>query len=203
MDIGYKAGLSAIKQQKPSVVYLLGADENNLTRKDFGQDVFIVYQGHHGDKGAEMADVVLPGAAYTEKKATFVNTEGRAQQTAYAVAPPGKAREDWQIIRALSEVLGNPLPYNDLNGIRARMNEISPTLTKYDAMEPANFVNANQELGSSGKLSAEPLRADQIELSEFYMTNSIARASSTMAKCVKSFEHNKNKAAKQKATAAN
>jgi len=203
LDIGYTAGLSAIKQQKPSVVYLLGADENNLTRKDFGQDAFIIYQGHHGDKGAEMADVVLPGAAYTEKKATFVNTEGRAQQTAYAVAPPGKAREDWQIIRALSEVLGNPLPYNDLNGIRARMNEISPTLTKYDAMEPANFVNANQELGSSAKLSAEPLRADQVELSEFYMTNSIARASSTMAKCVKSFEHNKNKAAKQSAAAAN
>jgi len=95
------------------------------------------------------------------------------------------------------------VPYNDLNGIRARMNEISPTLTKYDAMEPANFVNANQELGSSAKLSAEPLRADQVELSEFYMTNSIARASSTMAKCVKSFEHNKNKAAKQSAAAAN
>jgi len=200
LDIGYKAGLSAIKQQKPSVVYLLGADENNLTRKDFGENAFIIYQGHHGDKGAEMADVVLPGAAYTEKRSTFVNTEGRAQQTAYAVAPPGKAREDWQIIRALSEVLGNPLPYNDLNSVRARMTEVSPTLTRYDTMEPANFINANSELGSSAKLSAEPLKVNQVELSEFYMTNSIARASTTMAKCVKSFEHNKNK---QSAAAAN
>ncbi len=85
---------------------MLGADENAISRSDLPSDAFVVYQGHHGDVGAEIADVVLPGAAYTEKSATYVNTEGRAQQTQFVVAPPGKAREDWKIIRALSQVNG-------------------------------------------------------------------------------------------------
>ena len=82
----------------------MGADEMKINRDELGKDVFIVYQGHHGDKGAEMADVILPGAAYTEKSGTYLNTEGRAQKAQYVVAPPGKSREDWQILRALSEV---------------------------------------------------------------------------------------------------
>ena len=86
-------------------MYLLGADEGLISRADLNQaESFIVYQGHHGDAGAEMADVVLPGAAYTEKNGTFVNTEGRAQKAQLTVSPPGKAKEDWSIIRALSEV---------------------------------------------------------------------------------------------------
>ena len=86
-------------------MYLLGADENLVTRQDLDpKESFIIYQGHHGDKGAEIADVVLPGAAYTEKNATYVNTEGRTQRAQFAVAPPAKAKEDWQIFRALSEV---------------------------------------------------------------------------------------------------
>ena len=93
--------------QKPKVLYLLGADEGKITRETVGKDTFIIYQGHHGDKGAEIADVVLPGAAYTEKYGTYVNTEGRAQQAPFIVAPPGKAKEDWQIIRAISEVHPN------------------------------------------------------------------------------------------------
>lgn len=104
MDIGYKAGVSFVKAQKPKVLFLLGADEGAISRSDLPADAFIVYQGHHGDVGAEIADVVLPGAAYTEKSATFVNTEGRAQQTQFVVAPPGKAKEDWKILRALSQV---------------------------------------------------------------------------------------------------
>lgn len=87
-------------------MYLLGADDELVTRKDLdATDSFIIYQGHHGDKGAEIADVVLPGAAYTEKNATYVNTEGRAQRGQLAVYPPGKAKEDWQIFRAISEVI--------------------------------------------------------------------------------------------------
>ncbi len=82
----------------------MGADEEKLTQNDLGSETFVIYQGHHGDKGAELADVVLPGAAYTEKSGTYVNTEGRPQLAHYVVAPPGKAREDWQILRALSEV---------------------------------------------------------------------------------------------------
>ncbi len=103
LDIGYKAGISFIRQQKPKLLYILDADEGALTRDDLDKNAFVIYQGHHGDKGAEMADVILPGAAYTEKTATYINTEGRAQQTKIAVSPPVNAREDWKIIRALSE----------------------------------------------------------------------------------------------------
>ena len=105
LDIGYKTGVESIKTQKPKVLYMLGADEELVSRSDLNQsESFIVYQGHHGDKGAEIADVVLPGAAYTEKSGTFVNTEGRAQHTQMTVVPPGKAKNDWEILRALSEV---------------------------------------------------------------------------------------------------
>ena len=105
LDIGYKAGVASIRQQKPKILFMMGADEELVSRSDLDQkESFIVYQGHHGDRGAELADVVLPGAAYTEKDGTYVNTEGRAQKAQYVVAPPGKSREDWQILRALSEV---------------------------------------------------------------------------------------------------
>ena len=104
MDIGYKAGPDAIKKDKPDVLFLLGADAGVITRADLPEDCFVIYQGHHGDKGAELADVVLPGAAYTEKQSTYVNMEGRAQQTIAALTPPGQARVDWKIIRAISEV---------------------------------------------------------------------------------------------------
>lgn len=197
LDIGYKAGVSSVKAQKPKVLFLLGADEGQISRSDLPKDAFVVYQGHHGDVGAEIADVVLPGAAYTEKNATYVNTEGRSQLTQLAVAPPGKAKEDWQVLRALSEVIGSPLPYDDLPALRARMTDVSPTLTQYNVLEPANFINANLDLlkASNAKLSTEPLKAFQTELSQFYMTNPVARASSTMAKCVKSFEQKKQKQA--------
>jgi NADH dehydrogenase (ubiquinone) Fe-S protein 1 len=106
LDIGYKGGVSSIIERKPKVLYILGADEDLVNRSDLNQkESFIIYQGHHGDRGAEIADVVLPGAAYTEKNATYVNTEGRAQRGSLAVTAPGKAKEDWQIIRALSEVI--------------------------------------------------------------------------------------------------
>lgn len=104
LDLGYRAGVADIRNDPPQVLFLLGADEGTITRSDLPQDATIIYQGHHGDAGASIADVVLPGAAYTEKQATYVNTEGRAQQTLPAITPPGLAREDWKIIRALSEV---------------------------------------------------------------------------------------------------
>lgn len=206
LDIGYKAGVESIKQQKPKLLFLLGADEDLVTREDLDKtESFVIYQGHHGDKGAEMADVVLPGSAYTEKNATYVNTEGRAQKANLVVSPPGKSREDWKIFRALSEVLGNPLPYNDLEGVRSRMAEVSPTLTRYDVLEQANFIKSNVELtqASKAKLSNELLKVMQNELSDFYMTNTVARASSTMAKCVKSFEHKKQQDASKSQQAMN
>ena len=104
LDLGYKAGVEAVRAANPKLLYLLGADEGAITREDLPKDCFVIYQGLHGDRGAEMADVILPGAAYTEKMATYVNMEGRAQTTSTAITPPGLAREDWKIIRALSEV---------------------------------------------------------------------------------------------------
>ena len=104
LDLGYMADVAAVRDMKPEVVFLLGADGGAITREDLPEGAFVIYQGHHGDKGAEIADVILPGAAYTEKQATYVNTEGRAQQTLPALNPPGMARQDWKIIRAISEV---------------------------------------------------------------------------------------------------
>lgn len=105
--------------------------------------------GHHGDAGAAIADLILPGAAYTEKQATYVNTEGRAQQTLLAVNPPGLAREDWKVLRAVSEVVGAPLPYDNLDEIRARINQISPHLTNYgrvDVFTPVSVTSVSFRL---------------------------------------------------------
>lgn len=104
LDLGYKAGVDAIRNNPPKVLFLLGADAGCITRADLPKDSLIIYQGHHGDAGAPMADIILPSAAYTEKNATYVNTEGRSQHTRVAVTAPGMAREDWKIIRAVSEV---------------------------------------------------------------------------------------------------
>jgi NADH dehydrogenase (ubiquinone) Fe-S protein 1 len=144
LDIGYKAGFGSLSDVK--MLYLMGADVGLISRDSLPKDCLIVYQGHHGDHGAPLADVILPGAAYTEKTATFVNTEGRAQQTRRAVNPPGNAREDWKIIRALSEVCGETLPYDELSELRSRMSEISPTLLRYGDLEAANFFTLAHKL---------------------------------------------------------
>ncbi|XP_071965290.1 NADH-ubiquinone oxidoreductase 75 kDa subunit, mitochondrial-like [Antedon mediterranea] len=187
LDLGYSAGVEHVRNNAPKLLFLLGADEDTVTRDDLPQDCFVVYIGHHGDSGASMADVILPGAAYTEKISTYVNTEGRAQQTRVAVSPPGYAREDWKIIRALSEVSGEPLPYDDLEDLRLRMTRVSPNLTRYGDVEEANFFAQAQELTKNVKkqLSKDPLTSRQRVLEDFYMTDSISRASQTMAKCVK------------------
>ncbi|NWZ77715.1 NADH-ubiquinone oxidoreductase 75 kDa subunit, mitochondrial [Poecile atricapillus] len=187
LDLGFKPGVEAIRKNSPKVLYLLGADSGCITRQDLSKECFIIYQGHHGDVGAPMADIILPGAAYTEKAATYVNTEGRAQQTRVAVTPPGMAREDWKIIRAVSELAGLTLPYENLDQIRKRLEEVSPNLVRYDDVEEANyFVQAN-ELAKLAKqqLLADPLVPPQLTIKDFYMTDSISRASQTMAKCVK------------------
>lgn len=106
MDVGCQPGPNAAIKANPTVLFLLGADAGVVNRDELPNECFVVYIGHHGDAGATIADAVLPGAAYTEKQATYVNTEGRAQQTLVAVSPPGYAREDWKIVRALSEVVG-------------------------------------------------------------------------------------------------
>jgi len=163
-----------IASTKPKVLLLLNADE--IAPKSIPADAFVVYQGHHGDIGAQYADVILPGAAYTEKSATYVNLEGRTQNTRAAVPPPGVAREDWKIIRALSEYVGSPLPYDDTHALRERMYQIAPSLTRYDIVEPASmgavglkFVgDANKGSKSTGEPLTNPIK-------DFYLTDVISR----------------------------
>jgi len=187
LDLGYQPGVEAIRKSPPKVLFLLGADAGCITRADLPKDSMIIYQGHHGDVGATMADVILPGAAYTEKAGTYVNTEGRSQQTRIAVTAPGMAREDWKIIRAISELAGATLPYDTLDEVRARLSEVSPNLVRYDDVEEANyFKQANQLSQAVGAaILADPLIPPQLTAKDFYMTDPISRASQTMAKCVK------------------
>ena len=136
----------------------------------------MIYQGHHGDRGAQRADVILPGAAYTEKTATWVNTEGRVQQGGLAVFPPGEAREDWKIIRALSGVLGRTLPYDDISALRARMIEVNRSFAAPDEARPAEWG----AFGTPGEMDPAPF---VYPVQNFYMTDPITRVSVTMAKC--------------------
>jgi len=186
LDLGYRAGVAEVREAKPKVLWLLGADSGAVTREDLPEDCFVIYQGHHGDAGAAIADCVLPGAAYTEKQGTYVNMEGRTQQTFPALAPPGEARVDWKIIRVISEVLDEKLPYDKLNELRARMAEVSPNLVRYGNVETANFFAQSLSMAQtvSAKLSDQPLDLSKKVLEEFYQTDSISRASPTMAKCV-------------------
>ncbi|KAK9739265.1 NADH-ubiquinone oxidoreductase subunit G, C-terminal [Popillia japonica] len=194
LDIGYAPGASKIREMKNlKVLFLLGADEKVFEKTEIPKDCFIIYQGHHGDYGACIADAVLPGAAYTEKQATYVNTEGRAQQTLVAVSPPGQAREDWKIIRALSEFIGAKLPYDTLDEVRDRLEDVAPHLTRYGYSEDANYFKQALELSkkSGVKMDKTSLSLNQLELEDFFMTDTISRASPTMAKCIQAVKKQK------------
>jgi NADH-quinone oxidoreductase subunit G len=143
LDLGFVPGtggrdfrgiLDGAAKGEIEVVYLLGADEIDTAKLG---SAFVIYQGHHGDAGAHRADVVLPGAAYTEKDGTYVNTEGRVQVGRRAVFPPGEAREDWKILRALSQVLGHRLPYDTVLQLRQRLALVAPTFAPIDKVTPA------------------------------------------------------------------
>ncbi len=155
-------------------VFLLGADEIDTSQLG---GAFVIYQGHHGDVGARAADVILPGAAYTEKNATYVNTEGRPQRTRLAAFAPGLAREDWKILRALSEALGHTVPVNTLADVRARMVEIAPHLAEIDSITPAPWSS----FGLDGPLDDAPFES---AVKVYYQTCAISRASKVMQACV-------------------
>jgi NADH-quinone oxidoreductase subunit G len=169
--------IAAAGRGEVEVVYLLGADE--IDTSSLG-DAFVIYQGHHGDAGAHRADVILPGAAYTEKNATWVNTEGRVQLGRLCVFPPGDAREDWTIIRALSDALGKTIPFNDLKAVRSKMVDTGPSFLGIDTVSPADW----ESFGTAGDVSNAPFISP---IDNFYMTDPISRASETMAKCVETF----------------
>ena len=181
LDLGVvpgDGGLDAPSMAKAGaldVLFNLGADEI-----DVEPGAFVVYIGTHGDRGAHRADVILPGAAYTEKTGIYVNTEGRPQFAERAVFPLGDAREDWSILRALSDVLGVRLPYDSLAQLRATLAAAYPHLVRFDEVEssdPAAIVGLSAVVGTPDK--APFVSA----IDDFYLTNPIARASRTMAEC--------------------
>lgn len=179
LDMGFlpqDGGLSVADMLKPGaldVLFLLGADEVNAS----GSDAFRVYLGSHGDRGAHGADVILPGAAYTEKSGLYVNTEGRVQMAERAVFPKGEAKEDWAIVRALSERVGQTLPYDNLNQLRAKLMADVPSFGRIDYLAPsASFDVASLGVkGDAGDIAFVSTITDP------YLTNPIARASETMA----------------------
>jgi NADH-quinone oxidoreductase subunit G len=181
LDIGFAAGAGGLNAMQMTtfgtldVLFLLGADEVKVP-----DGTFVVYIGTHGDKGAHRADVILPGAAYTEKSGIFVNTEGRAQMANRAGFPPGEAREDWAIIRALSDVVGKKLPYDNLASLRQAIFKAVSHLMRLDQIEAGNAADLKTLAGRSGEVEKVPFKA---LVEDFYLTNPIARASAVMAEC--------------------
>jgi NADH-quinone oxidoreductase subunit G len=180
LDLGFTAGTGGLTAAQMTtfgtldVLFLLGADEIKVP-----DGTFVVYIGTHGDRGAHRADVILPGAAYTEKSGIYVNTEGRVQMANRASFPPGEAREDWAIVRALSDVLGRKLPYDSLGALRQAMFKAVPHLMRIDQVEPGKAGDVKTLAGKGGKVEKAPFKTDQ----DFYLTNPIARASTIMAEC--------------------
>jgi NADH-quinone oxidoreductase subunit G len=181
LDIGFAAGPGGLSSVEMTtfgtldVLFLLGADEVKVP-----EGTFTVYIGTHGDRGAHRADVILPGAAYTEKSGIFVNTEGRVQMTNRAGFPPGDAREDWAIIRALSDVLGKKLPYDSLPALRQAIFKAAPHLMRLDRIEAGDAAHIRALAGKGGNVEKAPFKAS---VEDFYLTNPIARASAVMAEC--------------------
>ncbi|HEY2753563.1 NADH-quinone oxidoreductase subunit NuoG [Phenylobacterium sp.] len=184
LDLGFTPGQGGktagelVAKGGADVLFLLGADEIDTS----ASKAFTIYLGTHGDRGAHKADVILPGAAYTEKNGFYVNTEGRVQQGVRSVFPVGEAKEDWAILRALSERLGAKLPYDSLDQLRARLFADHPSFGRIDHVDgPAAAVGLDLgALGSKGEISDTPFVS---AVTDFYLTNPIARASVTMAEC--------------------
>ena len=184
LDIGFvpeEGALDAAAMVKPGaldILYLLGADEVSVA-----PGAFVIYQGTHGDRGAHRADVILPGAAYTEKSGTYVNTEGRVQMVARGIFPPGEARDDWAILRGLSGALGQALPFDSLAGLRKQLYGAHPHFGAIGTIAPSDGAAALSSLAAiEAPTSASPFQPQD---GDYYLSNAIARASRVMAECSK------------------
>ncbi len=181
LDLGFvpaAGGLKAAQMAEPGAIdlaFLLGADEI-----DIAPGAFVVYIGSHGDQGAHRADVILPGAAYPEKSGIYVNTEGRVQMAARAAFPPGEAREDWAILRALSDVLGHRLPYDSLAALRQALFAAHPHMKRFGQIAPGDRTLIRSLATLGGTPDKAPFGA---AFPDFYFTNPIARASLVMSEC--------------------
>ncbi len=183
LDLGFVPGpggrsVAGMMSGGVDVLWLLGADEFETAA--IGPATFVIYQGHHGDRGAARADVILPGAAYTEKPGTYVNTEGRVQRGQRSVYAPGDAREDWTILRAFSAMVGKTLPYDTLAAVRARLEQVNPVfarigiLPRFGCSDTAGPQAGETPLRDAGLVTA---------IGNYYQTDPISRASPTMAEC--------------------
>lgn len=186
-DLGFKPTTERkVKESaEASLTWLIGVDDKNLP---LSKNSLLVYQGHNGDIGAEMADLVLPGAAYTEKQGTYVNMEGRVQQTLAAISPTSMVREDWKIVRVVSELLDKTLPYDSLQELRERVRDLAPHLVRhsYLRIEPSTLVDpmrktTDTKQGLDAKMKLEPKLKEMVD---YYQTDSVSRNSKTMAQCV-------------------
>src|SRR5207247_2148736 len=181
LDIGFVPGTGGLDAAAMAaegtldVVVLLGADEIEVE-----PGAFVVYIGTHGDRGAQRADVILPGAAYPEKSGIHVNTEGRVQMAGRASFPPGEAREDWAILRALSDVLGKRLAYDSLAALRQALFRAHPHLQRVDQIAAGSPSDVEKLARIGGSTAKAPFVA---AVDDFYLTNPIARASAIMAEC--------------------
>ena len=181
LDIGFVPGdggkdISAMLGDT-DVLFLLGADEIDMAKVGSG---FAIYIGTHGDAGAHRADVILPASAYTEKSGTYVNTEGRVQMTGRAAFAPGDAKEDWAILRALSDVLGHKLPFDSLGQLRTKLYSDFPHLARIDEIEAGDPDDVARIAGTGGRTGKSAFASP---VKDFYLTNPIARASAVMAEC--------------------
>ena len=166
--------LEGVKNKNIKLLWLLGYDEE-IIEKD--SEAFIIYQGHHGDFGAESADLILPGSAYTEKNGTYINTEGRVQRTYAAVPPPGNAKEDWKIIRAFSEYIDKTLPYNNISQLRSYLENINKNFVIENSLLKSETSDIGDTKVKLNNASIKPLKMN------YFMTCPISRSSETMAKC--------------------
>jgi NADH-quinone oxidoreductase subunit G len=187
MDLGFLPGpgaktMDAMMGGGVDLLWLLAADEFDTSR--IGADTFVVYQGHHGDRGAARADVILPGCAYVEKPGTYVNTEGRVQRGFKAAFAPGEAREDWAILRAFSAVLGKPLPYDTIEALRARMDQVNSVFATVAALPRFGCNDLTGPAGDPAALGEAPFAPAVVD---YYQTNSISRASAVMAECTATY----------------
>ena len=173
LGFAQKGGMKDIVMAKPKVVISLGADEMDF--EPFA-DALKVYVGHHGDKGAHAADIILPGASYAEKDGTYVNTEGRVQFAEKAVFAPGDAREDWTILRALADALGVSVGFDSFAELQAAMIAEVPALGEEGLADFGAMPKASAKARAEGTISAYPIK-------DFYLTNAIARASAVMQQC--------------------
>ncbi len=183
LDLGFLPGaggktLDAMMAGGVDLLWLLGADEFDTGR--IGADTFVVYQGHHGDRGAARADVILPGSTYVEKSGTYVNTEGRVQRTGKAVFAPGDARDDWAILRAFSALIDKPLPYDDLEALRAQLEQVNPVFGRIGFLPRFGAADLSAPSGDPAAVSDAPFAT---AFDDYHQTNSISRASAVMAEC--------------------